>query len=66
MYVQSWGALTCKCLDLFSNYLDTSVVTGIELEDHLPHVLVAIYPPCQREDCGCLARSGRPVEEKMW
>lgn len=64
--VLGWRAHTCKGLDLLSNYFDTSVVTGIELKDHLPHVLFAVYPPCQREDCGCLARSGRPVEEKMW
>lgn len=59
-------APTGKCLDLFSNYLDTSVIARIELEDHLAHVPVAVYPPCEREDRGCLARSRRPVEEKMW
>lgn len=56
---------TGKCLDLLADYLDAAVVTGVELEYHLPHVLVAVYPSCQREDGGCLARSGRPVEEEM-
>ena len=38
--------LTCECLDLFTNDVNAPVVTGVELENHLPHVFVAIYSSC--------------------
>ena len=31
--------------NLFTDNVYPSVITGVQLEDHLPHVLVAIYPP---------------------
>lgn len=31
--------LTGECLDLLAYHIDASVVTRIELEHHLPHVL---------------------------
>lgn len=41
---------TGKGLDLFSNNIDATVVTGIELQYHLPHILAAVYTPRERED----------------
>lgn len=36
---------TCKGLDLLADHINASVVTGIELQHHLPHILGAIYTP---------------------
>lgn len=36
---------TCKGLDLLSNNVDPSIIACIELEDHLPHVLITVNPP---------------------
>lgn len=52
--------------NLFADYVDTTVVGGVELKDHLPHVLRTVDFSCKGEDCRCLSGSGRTVEEEMW
>lgn len=61
-----WGSRTGKCLDLIAHDVDTAVVGGVQLQDHLPHVLDAIDAPCQCEDRGGLARAWRTVEKEVW
>lgn len=41
---------TGKRLDLLSDNINATVITGIELQHHLPHILAAIYTPSERED----------------
>lgn len=57
---------TCECLDLFSHDVNSTVVTGIEFQDHLPHVLGAIDTSCEGKDRRSLSGSGRSVEKEMW
>lgn len=54
-----------KGLDLLSDDFDASVVTRIEFEHHLAHVLVAVYSAGEREDCRRLAGAWGSVKEKM-
>ena len=57
---------TCKRLDLLSNDLYTSVVTSVELKNHLPHVVIAVYLSRQSQDRRRLASAWGPVEEEVW
>lgn len=41
---EAWNVLTGKSLDLFANNVNSSVVTGIEFQHHLSHVLGPVYP----------------------
>jgi hypothetical protein len=59
-------AHTGKRLDLFSDNVDTTVVTGVQLQHHLPHVFFAIYPSRESENSRSLSGSGRSVEKEMW
>lgn len=43
-------ARACKCLDLLTDYVNATVIGGIKLEDHLPHILRAVDAACKRED----------------
>lgn len=52
-------------LDLLAHDVDTTVVGGVELEHHLAHVGGAVDAACESEDGGCLAGTGRAVEEEM-
>lgn len=52
-------------LDLLAHHVDTSVVRGVELQHHLPHVVFAIDAPGEGQDGRGLARSRRAVEEEM-
>ena len=54
-----------KRLDLLAHDVDAAVVGGVELEDHLPHVLRAVDVARQREDCRSLSSTGGPVEEEV-
>ncbi len=38
---------TCKGLDLFSNHVNSSIIASVELQNHLPHVFIAIDSPRQ-------------------
>lgn len=51
-----------ECFDLFSHDVNTSVVTGIEFEDHLL-VILSIDSARDGEDGGCLSCTGWSVEE---
>ena len=39
------GDCTGEGFNLFSDYVYSSVVAGVEFEDHLAHVLGAVYSP---------------------
>lgn len=41
---------TGECFDLFPHDINASVVTGVEFQDHLAHVLHAINSPRQGQD----------------
>lgn len=58
-------AHTGKSLDLFSDDINATIITGVQLQHHLPHILGAIYPSCEGEDGRGLAGSGRSIQEKM-
>lgn len=55
-----------KRLDLLADHVNATVVRGVELQHHLPHVGGAVDTPGQGEDGGRLSRAGRSVEEEMW
>ena len=40
------SARTGESLNLFPYYIDASIITSIELEHHLSHILIAKYPSC--------------------
>jgi hypothetical protein len=52
-------------LDLLADDIDTTIIRGVEFEDHLTHVLVAIDATGESEDCRGLSGSWRAVEEEM-
>ena len=52
-------------LDLFADDIDTAIIGGIELEDHLAHVLGAIDSARESEDSRCFSCSWRTVEKEM-
>jgi hypothetical protein len=56
----------CEHLDLLSHHGDASVITSIQLQDAASVQFRPIQGPSQGQDGGCLARSGRPMEEQMW
>ena len=60
------GMRTCKGLDLLSYDVDATVVTCVELEDHLPHVLCAVYLACQGEDGRRFTRAWRAIKQEVW
>lgn len=51
-------------LDLLAHDIDTAVIRGVELENHLPHAR-AVYTTCESEDRGGFSCAGRTVEEEM-
>ena len=57
--------LTGKGLDLLPDYINASVIAGVQLQHHLTHVLWAVDLACEGEDGRCFARTGRTVEEEM-
>lgn len=57
--------LTGKCLDLFADHVDTTIVTGIQLQHHLPQVFLAIYPPSERKDGRSFTGTGGTIEKEM-
>ncbi len=58
-------ARTGKGLDLFPNDVNASVIAGVQLQNHLSHVLGPVYPSRQSEDGGRLPGTRRAVEEEM-
>lgn len=60
------GKHTCEGLDLLADDIDTTVVAGVELQNHLSHVSVTIYSPRECEDCGGFPSTWRSVEKEMW
>jgi len=42
VFIEGGCRRTCKRLDLLAYHIDTSIVAGVELEDHLAHILGAI------------------------
>jgi hypothetical protein len=50
---------------LFAHDIDASVVGGIELQDHLAHVVVAVDVAGEGEDGGGFTRAGGSVEEEV-
>jgi len=59
------GQRTGKCFDLFANHVDTTIVTGVQLQHHLAHVFAAIDPTGECENSRGLAGSGRAIEEEV-
>lgn len=45
--ISTGGRRTCKCLNLFSHHVNSSVIASIEFQNHLPHVFIAVDSPCQ-------------------
>ena len=39
---------TCECLDLLAHNINASVIAGVELQNHLPHVFASIYSSRER------------------
>lgn len=58
-------AHTGKSLDLLAHNIDTSIVTGVELQHHLSHILVPIDASCQSQYSGGLAGAWGTIEKKM-
>lgn len=56
---------TGKCLDLLSNDVDSSIITGVQLKHHLAHVLIAVYSSRQSQNCRCLPRPWRSIEQQV-
>lgn len=52
---------TGKRLDLFSDDVNATVITGIQLQHHLSHILRAVYPPCKGKHSRGFAGSGRAI-----
>lgn len=52
-------------LDLVAHNIDTAVIGRIQLQHHLPHVLLAIYAAREREHGRRLAGAWGPVEEEV-
>lgn len=48
------------------HYINPTVITRVQFQHHLPHILHAVDTSCQREDCACFAGAWRAVQEKMW
>lgn len=59
------GKRTCESFDLFSDNINSSIITSIEFKDHLSHVFCTVYSSGQGENCGCFTGTGGSVKEKM-
>jgi hypothetical protein len=56
---------TGKSLDLFSDNVDSTIITGVQFQHHLPHIFLAVYPPRECENSRGLAGTGRSIEKEM-
>lgn len=55
-----------KCLDLLAHDINATIVGGVELEDHLAHVVGAVDSTGKGKYGGSLSCSRRAVKEEMW